>query len=60
MSRAIPLLPCGPFVACYRVTFTFTIYCSWNALEEIIGLEEEKYSTINANEKTSVSKMYRK
>jgi hypothetical protein len=25
MSRAIPLLPlCGPLVACYRVTFTFT------------------------------------
>jgi hypothetical protein len=31
-----------------------------NAQEERIGLKEEKYSTISANENTSVSKMYRK
>jgi hypothetical protein len=47
MSRAIPVLPSGPFVACYRVTFTFTLatVCSnvlyvrvWCAPIAIIGL----------------------
>jgi hypothetical protein len=53
MSRAIPLLPCGPFVACYGVNFTFTSLISKNL--NYISLISRLYNSVNCHNNVLVN-----